>query len=201
MNNIRIQPVSSGTDVKQFIKFSWRIYQNDPSWVPPLLMDRRKLMDRKKNPFYKHAEAEFFLAKRDGEIVGRIGAIINHNHNEEHKENIGFFGFFECVNDQTVAEALFHTAREWLKSHGVTAMRGPASPSVNDEYGLLIEGFDKPPVVLMPYNPPYYASLIEKAGLKKVKDLYAYHVCKENVFSEKLVRVSEMVRKREGLSF
>ncbi len=130
-------------------------------------MDRRKLMDRKKNPFYKHAEAEFFLARRNGEIVGRIGAIINHNHNKEHKENIGFFGFFECVNDQSVADALFKTAKEWLKARGVTAVRGPASPCVNDEYGLLVDGFDKPPVVLMPYNPSYYQVLIEKAGFKK----------------------------------
>jgi GNAT superfamily N-acetyltransferase len=164
-------------------------------------MDRRKLVDRKKNPFYKHADAEFFLARRDGEIVGRIAAIVNHNHNKEHNENIGFFGFFESIEDQGVTDALVKTATEWLKSRGVTGMRGPASPSVNDEYGLLIDGFDKPPVVLMPYNPPYYGKLLEAAGLKKIKDLYAYHVRKENVFSEKLSRVSEMVRKREGLTF
>jgi hypothetical protein len=164
-------------------------------------MDRRKLMDKKKNPFYTHADAEFFLAYRDKEIVGRIGAIVNHNHNKEHRENIGFFGFFECVNDQEVADKLLETAKNWLKERGVTAMRGPATPSVNDEYGLLIDGFDLPPAVLMPYNPPYYQPLIEKAGLRKVKDLYAYHVHKDKAFSDKLVRVAEMVKKREGLSF
>lgn len=164
-------------------------------------MDRRKLMDRKKNPFYTHAEAEFFLARRNGEIAGRIGAIINHNHNKEHKENIGFFGFFECVNDQEVADALFKTAKEWLKARGVTVMRGPASPCVNDEYGLLIDGFDKPPVVLMPYNPPYYATLIERAGLKKVKDLYSYHVERDKVLAGKLSRMAESLRMREGLTF
>jgi len=158
-------------------------------------------MDKEKNPFYKHSEAEFFLAHREGELVGRIGAIVNHNHNKEHNENIGFFGFFECINDQSVADALFGTATKWLKARGVTAVRGPANPSVNDEYGLLIDGFDRPPVILMPYNPPYYATLIEKAGFKKIKDLYAYHVSKEHVMTEKLQRVSEMVRQREGLTF
>ena len=201
MSAITIRTVTTPAEVKQFIKFSWRIYKDDPNWVPPLLMDRRKLMDKKNNPFYKHADAEFFSAYRDGEMVGHIAAIVNHNHNKEHKENIGFFGFFECINDQSIADVLFQTAKEWLTSRGVTAMRGPASPSVNDEYGLLIEGFDKPAMVLMPYNPPYYATLIEKTGLAKVKDLYAYHVNKDKVFSDKLVRVSEMVKKREGLTF
>jgi hypothetical protein len=134
-------------------------------------------------------------------VVGRIGAIINRNHNREHKENIGFFGFFECVDDQQVANALFHTARQWLRERGVTAMRGPASPSVNDEYGLLVEGFDQPPAVLMPYNPPYYAALIERAGLRKIKDLYAYDVQDQKVFEDgRLGRITEMVRQREGIT-
>jgi hypothetical protein len=134
-------------------------------------------------------------------MVGRIGAIVNHNHNKEHKDRVGFFGFFECINDQSVANALFKAAEDFLKKHNMTAMRGPASPSVNDEYGLLINGFDKPAVVLMPYNPSYYVGLIENAGLKKIKDLYAYHVCKDKVFSDKLIRVSEMIKQREGLTF
>ncbi len=200
MDALTVEPISAKRDTLPFIKFAWQIYRDYPHWVPPLLMDRKKLMDKEKNPFYKHAEAEFFLARRNGEIVGRIGAIINHNHNKEHNENIGFFGFFECVNDQQVADTLFGTANSWLKKRGVTALLGPASPSVNDEYGLLIDGFDKPPVVLMPYNPPYYVTLIEKAGFIKVKDLYAYLVKEENVFSEKFVRVAELVRQREGLT-
>ena len=158
-------------------------------------------MDKKKNPFYSHAEAEFFVARRNSEIVGRIGVVVNHHHNKEHRENIGFFGFFESVNDQAVGNALLLSAKEWLKSRGVTAMRGPASPSVNDEYGLLVDGFEIPPAVLMPYNPPYYATLFEAAGLRKMKDLYAYRITEEKVFTEKLRRVSEMVRKRGGLTF
>ncbi|MFI5251362.1 MAG: GNAT family N-acetyltransferase [Bacteroidota bacterium] len=201
MSSLTVRPISSKKDTKDFIKFQWDIYKEYPNWVPPLLMDRRKLMDRDKNPFYKHADAEFYLAFRDGKIVGRIGAIINHNHNKEHKEIIGFFGFFESINDQSVADELFKTAIEWMKKKGVSAVRGPASPSVNDEYGLLIEGFEFPPVLLMSYNPPYYAKLIEAAGFKKAKDLYAYQVVQESVFDPKLVRMSEIIKQREGLTF
>ena len=201
MSAIEIHPVSLQRDVKRFIKFAWEIYANYPMWVPPLLMDRRKLMDKKKNPFYNHAEAEFFLAMKNGRMVGRIGTIINHRHNKEHHENMGFFGFFECIDDQEVADALLGTAREWLKSRGSLSMRGPVSPSVNDEYGLLIDGFDKPPAVLMPYNPPYYATLFENAGLRKTKDLYAYLLDQKTVYTDRLVRVVEAIRQREGLSF
>ncbi|RPI04824.1 MAG: hypothetical protein EHM64_08710, partial [Ignavibacteriae bacterium] len=130
MDGLWIRPISSKHDVNTFIRFLWKIYKNYPAWVPPLMMDRKKLMDRKKNPFYTHSDAEFFLAEHEGEVVGRIAAIVNHNHNKEHGENIGFFGFFECINDQSVANALFDKAKEYLLSHGVTAMRGPANPSV-----------------------------------------------------------------------
>jgi GNAT superfamily N-acetyltransferase len=201
MNNVIVRPVRTTRDERMFIKFQWKVYEGNPYWVPPLLMDRRKLIDRKNNPFYNHAEMELFLAERQGDVVGRIGAIVNHNHNKEHNENIGFFGFFESFDDQDVANALFDNARQWLLARGVTAVRGPASPSVNDEYGLLIDGFDKSPVILMPYNPSYYQRLIEGFGFSKAKDLYAYHVQKATVFSEKLVRVSEMLKRREGLVF
>ena len=159
------------------------------------------MIDRKNNPFYKHATMEMFLAERDGEAVGRIAAIINDNHNKEHNENIGFFGFFESYNDQSVANALFDAAATWLRSKGATAMRGPASPSVNDEYGLLIDGFQYPPAILMAYNPPYYQTLIETYGFTKAKDLYAYYVCDEKVFTDKLTRVSEIVKNKSGVVF
>ena len=201
MSTISISPVTTSGDRSAFIQFQWTIYSDHPHWVPPLLMDRRKLMDKKKNPFYTHAEAEFFLARRDGKIVGRIGAIINHHHNKEHNDRVGFFGFFECVNDQVVADALFETAGSWLKARGMDIVRGPASPSVNDEYGLLVAGFDHDPVVLMPYNPQYYVDLIEKAGFTKAMDLYAYKVTKERAITERLARVSAIVKQREGLTF
>jgi GNAT superfamily N-acetyltransferase len=201
MSDIIVKPVTGKRELSQFIKFPWKIYEGNQFWVPPLLMDRRKLVDRKKNPFYKHSQAEFFLAYSNDEIVGRIAAIINDNHNKEHNENIGFFGFFECTNDQKVANALFNTAKKWLKEKGITAVRGPANPSVNDEYGLLIDGFDKTPVILMPYNPPYYAQLIEREGFQKIKDLYAYYLQQSTVYSEKLERVAQIVKNREGMSF
>ena len=201
MENISVLPVRSKSDEKRFIRFLWDIYANDPLWVPPLMMDREKLIDRKKNPFYAHSDMELFLAERNGKIVGRIGAIVNHNHNKEHNENIGFFGFYESINDQAVANALFDAAKKYLKSKGVTAVRGPANPSVNDEYGLLVEGFDRSPVVLMMYNPPYYATLFEKCGFKKVKDLYAYLLDQDTVYSERFVRFNELVKQREGLTF
>ncbi len=199
MSILTIRPVTSAADELRFIKAQWLFYEGNLHWVPPLIMDRKKLIDRRKNPFYKHARMELFLAEREGKVVGRIGAIVNDNHNREHNENIGFFGFFECVNEQPVADALFDAAAAWLKTQAVTAMRGPASPSVNDEYGLLVEGFDRPPMVLMPYNPPYYAGLIEGYGLQKVKDLYAYEVSSKTVFTDKLKRVAKIVRDREGL--
>lgn len=201
MGNLVVRPLESKKDTVKFIRFLWKIYKNDPNWVPPLMMDRKKLMDRVRNPFYSHSDAEFFLAERDGEVVGRIAAIINHNHNKEHHENIGFYGFFESVNDQAVASALFDTAKNWLKQRGVTAMRGPVNPSVNDEIGLLIEGFDSPPVVMMTYNPQYYLTLHDSYGLKKVKDLYAYELNQDQVYSEKFVRVADMVKKRNSLTF
>ena len=201
MESVTVHPVRSKRDEKRFIRFLWDIYANDPLWVPPLMMDRKKLIDKKKNPFYAHSDMELFLAERNGDIVGRIGAIVNHNHNKEHGENIGFFGFYESIDDQAVANALFDAARKYLQSKGVIAMRGPANPSVNDEYGLLVDGFDRSPTVLMTYNPPYYGTLFEKYGFKKLKDMYAYLLDQDTVYSERFVRFNEIVKQREGLTF
>ena len=201
MDNLTVRPVQTKADEKKFIRFLWDIYANDPLWVPPLMMDREKLIDKKKNPFYTHSDMELFLAERDGKVVGRIGAIINHNHNKEHSENIGFFGFYEAIDDQSVAKALFDAAKKYLQSKKVTAMRGPANPSVNDEYGLLVEGFDRSPVVLMTYNPKYYIKQFENYGLRKLRDLYAYLLTQDTVYSERVLRFNEIVRQREGLTF
>ena len=201
MDGLIVRPISSKQDVIAFIRFLWKIYKDYPAWVPPLMMDRKKLMDRKKNPFYKHCDTEFFLAEHEGEVVGRIAAIVNHNHNKEHNDKVGFFGFFECINDQTVANALFDKAKEYLLSHGMTAMRGPANPSVNDEYGLLIEGFDLSPTVLMTYNPAYYIELIEKYGFKKAKDLYAYLLDQKKVYTDRFNRAYDIVKKRQNITF
>jgi hypothetical protein len=200
MSLVNIKTVSNNKEIMTFIKFPWRIYKDDPYWVPPLLMDKKKILNKKKNPFFKHAEMELFLAEKNGELVGRIAAIKNDLHNKHHNDNVGFFGFFDCINDQETANALFDKAKEWLKSKNLTEMRGPANPSSNDEYGMLLDGFNDEPRLLMTYNPPYYLDLCEKYGFKKAKDLYAYKLeNKKVVSSEKLKRVAEIAQKRSGI--
>ncbi|MCU0454039.1 MAG: hypothetical protein MUE68_10310 [Bacteroidetes bacterium] len=199
MSPIVIRPVRTKADRKLFIEIQWMLNQHQPAWVPPLRMDRWKLTDREKNPFYKHADTEFYIAERGGAPVGRIGAIVNHNHNREHDESMGFFGFFESVDDRAVAHALLDAARAFVKAHGATQFRGPVTPSVNDEYGLLVEGFDKTPAVLMAYNPPYYGGLLEGYGLTKVKDLLAFLMDQETVYSDRLDRANRLVRERHGI--
>ncbi len=200
MSEIKISKVDSPKDLMRFIKFQWKIYQNDKYWVPPLIMDRKKILNKVKNPFFKHAEADYFLAERDGELVGRIAAIKNDLHNKYHNDKAGFFGFFECINDQKVADALLDTAKKWLKDRGLDEMRGPANPSSNDEWGMLLDGFDDEPRLLMTYNPKYYLTLCDNYGLKKIKDLYAWKLEQEKVLgSEKVRRVAELARKRYGL--
>jgi hypothetical protein len=201
MTAATIRPVRTKTDETRFLRFLWTIYKNDPAWVPPLMMDRRKLIDRKNNPFYRHSSIEMFLAERDGQIVGRIAAIVNDAHNKEHNDTLGFFGFFECIDDQAVANALFDAAGAYLRSKGMTAMRGPVSPSVNDEVGLLVNAFDKPAVVMMTYNPPYYPKLVDGYGFAKAKDLYAYLLDQQTVYTDRVIRANEIIKERGGLTF
>lgn len=197
MSKIEIKTLHPTKDITKFIKFAWKIYKDDPNWVPPLMMDKKKLLNKDKNPFFKTAEMEMYMAYKDGEPVGRIAAIKNDTHNKIHNENIGFFGFFESINDQEVANALLDKAKKWLQSKGVNAMRGPANPSSNDEYGMLLEGFDDAPRIMMTYNPKYYLDLMDNYGIKKAKDLYAYRIDNEKLLkSEKLIRVAEIARKR-----
>lgn len=189
--SIELKKVTSGKDLDSFIKLPWKIYGGDPHWVPPLLMDMKTILSEGKNPFFQHSEADLFLAIKDGEIAGRIAAILNNNHNKFHKEKIGFFGFFESVPDQEVADTLFSEARAWLQSKGMTHLRGPANFSSNDSFGLLYEGFDSSPVILMPYNPRYYLDLFERAGLKVTKVLYAYQMTKSSQIPERFVKFAE----------
>lgn len=201
MSELKIKKVETKKDLNIFLKFAWEIYKGDENWVPPLLFDKKKILNKEKNPFFKHAEMDSFLALRGDKIVGRISAIKNDRHNEYHNDKIGFFGFFECFDDQEAANLLFDTAKEWLHTRGLTEMRGPANPSSNDEYGLLVDGFDDPPRLLMTYNPSYYGKLIENYGFQKSKDLLAIklenHKLKE---AEKIWRSIDLVKKRTGLS-
>lgn len=196
MGSIKISTVQSPADLMKFIKLQWKIYKGDKYWVPPLLMDRKKILSKEKNPFFKHAEAEYFLAEKDGSLVGRIAAIKNDLHNSTHNDKVGFFGFFECIDDQEVANALFDAAKQWLKSKGLDVIRGPANPSINDEIGMLLEGFEDEARILMTYNPKYYLKLCDNYGFVKVKDLYAYKLeNKKVVGSEKIKRVAEIAQK------
>jgi GNAT superfamily N-acetyltransferase len=201
MAHFTIRSVRTKADEKKFLDFLYTFYKEDPYWVAPLRMERKKLIDRKHNPFYQHAQLELYLAEREGQVIGRIAAIVNARHNQAHQDKVGFFGFFECVRDQAVAHALFDAAQQFLHAHGMEAMRGPANPSVNDEYGVLVDGFQASPVVLMPYNPPYYREFMERYGFKKAKDLYAYLLDQETVYTDKLVRASARVTHRNHLTF
>ena len=196
---IKIIPVESQADVVKFVKCQWKFYKNDAYWVPPLVADRLKLLDTHKNPFYKHAEIQLFLAYSSGEIVGRIAAITNENHNIIHNDKVGFFGFFESIDNQDVADALFDTAAEWLRNHGKNVMLGPENPSINDEIGLLVDGFDSSPLILMTYNPRYHINLIENYGFKKAKDVHAYLV-QEGFESDKLKRMQSIIRERYNVT-
>jgi len=198
--SIEISLVKSKSELMKFIKCQWQFYKNDQHWVPPLIMDRKKILNKEKNPFFQHAEADYFLAKRDGKIVGRIAAIKNDLHNKYHNDKVGFFGFFECENNQATADALFDAVKNWLSKRGLTHMRGPASFSSNDEYGMLLDGFDDSPRLLMTHNPKYYLDLCDKYGFYKAKDLLAYKLENKKVItSEKLLRVADIARKRSGI--
>lgn len=174
--SITITRVTSRRDLSRFIDLPWAIYDSatHPQWVPPLRLMVLDALDDRKNPFYLRATRALFLAVRDGRVVGRIAAIENQAHNAFHEDRVGFFGFFEAVNDQSVADALFAAAAAWLRERGLDTMRGPMSPSSNHEVGLLVDGFEEDPMIMTPWNPPYYATLYDAAGLTKAKDLLAY---------------------------
>jgi len=204
--SLRIEPVQTPRDIEDFIRFPFELYRGDSNWVPFLLSERRKFLDPNHNPFFDHAEVALWLARRNGQVVGTISSHIDHLHNEIHGEQIGMFGLFEVVDDYAVAEALLSTAREWVAGRGMAALRGPLSFSQNHECGLLIDGFDGPPVVMMTYNPRYYIDFCERFGLSKAMDLYAYVVDLKQFDRDpsklptKLVRVTEKVKQRAGVS-
>jgi GNAT superfamily N-acetyltransferase len=174
MSAIVVQPVRSRRERKLFLSYPWLQYRGDPNWIPPLRGNQREMVGYARHPFYERNEIQTFLAYRSGEVCGRIAAILNRGHIERYHEQRGFFGFFECVDDQEAAGRLFDAARQWLTDRGIPSMRGPTNPSLNYELGLLIEGFDSPATFMMTYNPPYYAKLIEGYGFRKTQDLYAY---------------------------
>jgi GNAT superfamily N-acetyltransferase len=194
--SVDISPVRGSRDLEAFIRLPETIYKDDKTFVPMLRSSERKMLDPKRNPFYLHAEAEHFLARRDGRLVGRISAIRNRAHEEFHQERTGFFGYFDVEDDVEAARALLKAAEDWLRPKGLERVRGPVNPSTNDPCGTLIEGFKWAPFVLMTGNPPYTPGLIESAGYARAKDLLAYFLMGTEAAQEKVRKVAAEVRSR-----
>jgi GNAT superfamily N-acetyltransferase len=196
VSEIEISQVSSRRDRNAFIKFQWRIYANDPAWVPPLIVERKTFLNRRRHPFYKHGDAALFLAQRDGEVVGRIMASDDPNYNSLHQSNVGCFGLFESIDNPDVATALFQAAAGWLRKKGRAEMMGPIDYSTNYVCGLLIDGFTFAPTILTAHNPPYYRELIESCGFAKEKDWYAWWFADPAKAVTQLRRLAERFRRR-----
>ena len=202
MPELEISAVSNKSELEQFITFPWQVYKSNPYWVPPLISERKRFLDPDHNPFFEHAKATFYLARRNGQLVGTIGAFSNQLYNQVHKENAGFFGFYEVLDDPETARELLTTAEAWARQAGHDRLLGPMQYSTNDELGLLIDGFDDPPRILMTYNPPRYRGYLEAAGYSKAMDLLAYSVTVKELHDgmpEKVGRVGQKILKRWNL--
>lgn len=197
--DVTVTPVQSPADRDAFVHFPYRLYGADPNWVPPLVMERKDFLNPRKNPWFEFGKVELFLARRGGQVVGRIAAVNDPHYNQFHGTQLGFFGMFECVEDAGVARALFEAAAGWCRSQGFARMMGPVNFSTNYECSVLVEGFDAPPVVMMAYNPRYYPGLYQAAGLEKAKDLYAWELSSSVAPPERVMRIAEKVRQREGV--
>ena len=199
MHDVEIRSMKTASEREAFIHFAWKVYEDNPYWVPPPIGERKHFLDSKKNPFFEHSKAEYFMAFRGDESVGTIAAFTNSAYNEFQGVNVGFFGFFEVLEDREAAHALLQAAEEWARNAGHDAIMGPAQFSTNDEAFLLIDGFNDPPRALMTYNPPYYQDFIESAGYPKAMDVWAYSVGIPEFIQnmpEKLKRVVEKVRQK-----
>ena len=196
---VEIVRVKNPKELKKFICFPRRIYAEDPHWVAPLDFERKQFFNPKKNPFFKSGEAELFLALKHKEVVGRISAQFHKRHLAIHKDDTGFFGFFDSVQDPEVARVLMSTAEDWVKKKGLKKIRGPFNFTINDEVGVLVDGFDSPPFVMMTHNLPYYDALLASAGCRKVKDLFAWHYTVGGL-SEGAMQLAQATREYPGLT-
>ena len=199
---MEIRSLANRREFEEFFSFPWRHYAEDENWVPPLLSMRRQLLDKSKHPAWKYMEGEYFAAWRSGQMVGTVAAFINQEHNRYHDENIGFFGMFESIDDATVAKGLLNAAASWIRSRGADAIRGPANFTTNEECGLLVDNFSQP-VIMMPYNPPYYGVLVEGAGFQKVMDVHCIYQDRQTIESsnslERLERLVKRASERSGI--
>src|SRR4051812_42429032 len=197
--SIQVSTVQTASERNAFIDFQWQINRDDPAWVPPLIIERKEFLDRKKHPFYQHGDAALFLARRDGQIVGRIMASDDPNYNALHETNVGCFGLFECIDDREVANALFEAASGWLRKKGRAEVMGPIDYSTNYVCGLLIDGFQHPPTLLTAHNPPYYTRLIESCGFTKAKDWYAWWFSEFPSPAERLRKIAAARAGKQGV--
>lgn len=193
--DVRIEPVQGRAGLKRFVRAAFPIYGDDPCWVKPLMLERLDLLDAAKNPLFDHMRAAFWIAWRGDRPVGRISAQIDRLAQERIDPQLGYFGMFECIDDPAVASALFETAEGWLKAQGITRARGPFNLSVNSELGLLVDGFDTPPMLMMGHARPYYGRLVERAGYAKARDLYAYILDVRKTFPPVILRVVDIARR------
>lgn len=192
-----VRPVESSADLSRFIALPYDLYRDEPNWIPPLRIDQAAVLNPKKNAFFEHGKIRPFLATSEsGEVVGRIAGIVNGMHLKKYQDGTGFFGFFECVEDYGVAERLFDAVAGWLRGKGLQAARGPANPSLNDVSGLLVDGFDRLPAILMPYNFPYYADFLERYGFERIMTMWAYYIHFKYRNLERMKRGVELIRRR-----
>ena len=191
-----ITVVTTEQEKSDFIQFPYSHYSDDQYWVPPLIMEQKKLLNEDKNPFYENAEIRLFLAYRNDKPAGRIAAIIDHRYNEFHNTKTGFFGFFESIDQQSTANLMIRVATDWLRNQGMEDVLGPTNPGMMDEIGILVDGFDKYPAILLPYHKPYYDKLLKATGFEKAQDLLTYEVNQDNVDRDRMNRAMQIVKKR-----
>ncbi len=195
MNPVNIIEVRTGKDFRDFIELPFSLYSQDPNYVPMLRKDMKEHLSEK-NPFFMHSRVKYFIAEKNGQVCGRIASIINHRHINFHDEKAGFFGFFECIDNDEISKALLNHVSEELKREGMDTIRGPMNFSTNEECGFLLDNFDEPPMLMTPYNMPYYNKMMEDYGLHKSKDLYAYIYDVKEKLPEKILRVAQIAEKR-----
>jgi hypothetical protein len=203
MTDLTVRKISTPAEFRAFFEFPWVLYRGDPNWVPPLLSMRRDLLDRRKNPSWEYLEGDHYGAWRGDRLVGTITAYVNHRHNEFHNENLGWFGTFDVEDDAEAAAALLNTAAEWARGRGGTLLRGPQTFTPHEEVGVLVDNFTRP-ILLMPYNYPYYGGLIEQAGFSKAMDVYSFHIdrahSQQSYIFGRLERLTQAIMKRSKIT-
>ena len=200
MPSITVRKVENKADYKVFFEFPWRVYADNPYWVPPLKSTRKHILDQEHDASWKYMEGDYFVAWKGDEPVGTIAAFVNHRHNETWNENIGWFGAFDFIDDPEVAATLLKTAEDYVREKGYDAIRGPATFHLHSEMGVLLDNYDKTPILLMPYNHPYYPQHIESAGFSKIKDVFTWTTTSEHLQgsggpSKRLAQIQRLVEK------